>query len=77
MSGQSLRAASYPLKPGLPPLHSLPSGMNPTVRPPASERSTLNQLYSEFAPLSATADEQAGLFGRISPVPVRPSFQHR
>ncbi len=44
VSGQSVRAMSYAAKVGLPPLHRLPSGMKPTVRPFASERSTLNQL---------------------------------
>ena len=79
VTGQSDRFRSKPEKSYTvaPPLQSLPSGMNPAVRPAPSERSIANQLYKEFGPLCATAAAHAGFFGWIAPVALRPSFQHR
>src|SRR5512142_318687 len=51
--------------------------MKPVVCPFALERSTANQLYSEFGPLCATAALHAGLLGLTAPVLSIPSFQHR
>src|SRR6187551_3659792 len=52
--------------------------MKPAIRPPPSERSTANQLYSGVVPLFATAAAQAGFFGMIAPlVPLSPSFQQK
>ena len=58
----------------VPPPQIWPSGMNPVVRPPASERSTPNQSYSGWVPPWATAAAQAGLNGMISPVARMPSW---
>src|ERR1700754_2688322 len=51
--------------------------MKPRVRPAPSERSTLNQLYSELSPLVLTAAAQAGFWGTMLPCGLSPSFQHR
>src|SRR5918997_4099786 len=80
VTGKSLRAALKPVKsygPPVPPLHSWPSGMKPAIRPPPSERSTANQLYSAVTPLWATAAAQAGFRGWMAPFCERPSFQQR
>jgi hypothetical protein len=77
VSGQLLFAASYAENTGLPPLHSWPSWTKPVVRPPASERSTPNQLYRGFVPPAWTACAQAALVGWMLPCGLRPSRQHR
>jgi len=58
------------------PLHSLPSGMKPTVPPlvAPARLPTANQLYSELVPLWATAAWQAGFCGTTWPVEVKPSW---
>src|SRR5690606_41744874 len=78
--GKSDRAALYGVKsygPPTPPLQICPSGMNPSVRPPPSERSTANQLYSGVVPDWAIASAQAGLYAMICPFSRKPSCQHR
>ncbi len=77
VTGQSVRARSYPEKAGLFPLQILPSGMYPRLRPSEFEFRTPNQLYSELSPLMATAAWQAGLRGTMLPWGVRPSRQQR
>src|SRR5919112_4615038 len=80
VTGQSVRARLRPVKlygPPVPPLHSSPFAMKPAIRPPPSERSTANQLYSAVVPLWATAAAHAGFRGWMAPVALRPSFQHR
>lgn len=47
VTGQSSRTRPKPVKPGVPPLHSLPSCTKRRVRPAPSERSTGNQDRTE------------------------------